>query len=228
MMEKLFNLDSPWMRGLSKLADLAVLNIVALICCIPVVTIGASLTAMHYVLLKMARDEEGKILQSYFKSWKENFRQATILWLILLVLILILAGDVMILRYTQLDFPAVLKVLMIAAAIFVYMVSCYIFPVLARYENTIRNTVKNAFLMSVLSLPKTILMMVLYAVPVIILLIPMLMPLVLFFGFSAPAYLSAKLYSGTFKRFEPEEEEFSGEMEEAGDEEVQEVRGNTF
>ncbi len=228
MMEKLFNLDSPWMRGLSKLADLAVLNIVTLICCLPVVTIGASLTALHYVLLKMARDEEGKILQSYFKSWKENFRQATILWVILLAVILILAGDVMILRYTQLDFPTVLKVLMIAAVIFVYMISCYIFPVLARYENTIRNTVKNAFLMSILSLPKTILMMVLYIVPVIILLIPMLMPLVLFFGFSAPAYLSAKLYSGTFKRFEPEEEDFSREMEEAGHEEVQDIRGNTF
>lgn len=227
-MEKLFNLDSPWMRGLSKLADLAVLNIVTLICCIPVFTIGTSLTALHYVLLKMARDEEGKILSAYVKSWKENFRQATILWLIMLAVILILAGDVLILRYTQLDFPAVLKVLMIAAVIFIYMVSCYIFPVLARYENTIKNTVKNALLMSVLSLPKTILMMVLYLIPVIICLIPMLIPLVLFFGLSAPAYLAAKLYSGTFKRFEPEEETGAGEMEEAGDEEVQDIRGDVF
>ena len=57
-MGKLFNIDSPVMRFLGKVADLMILNLVTLLCCIPVVTIGASLTAMHYVLLKMVRNEE--------------------------------------------------------------------------------------------------------------------------------------------------------------------------
>ena len=69
-MGKLFNIDSPVMRFLGKVADLMILNLVTLLCCIPVVTIGASLTAMHYVLLKMVRNEESYIVRSIFKSFK--------------------------------------------------------------------------------------------------------------------------------------------------------------
>ena len=83
-MGKVFALDSPLMNGLSKLADLIWLNILATICCIPIITIGASLTALHYVVLKMVKDEEGYITRSFFKSFKENFKQATLMWLMLL------------------------------------------------------------------------------------------------------------------------------------------------
>ena len=71
-MGKLFNIDSPVMRFLGKVADLMILNLVTLLCCIPVVTIGASLTAMHYVLLKMVRNEESYIVRSFFKSFKRD------------------------------------------------------------------------------------------------------------------------------------------------------------
>jgi uncharacterized membrane protein YesL len=81
---RIFNAESPLMEGLSKVADLVILNLLVLLCCIPVITAGAALTGMHYVLLKMARDEEGYIVRSYFKSFKENFLQATGMWLIFL------------------------------------------------------------------------------------------------------------------------------------------------
>ena len=87
---KLFNLDSPLMQGLSKMADLMWLNVLTLLCCLPVVTMGASLTAMNYVALKIVRDEECYISKSFFKSFKENFKQATIIWLMILVAALIL------------------------------------------------------------------------------------------------------------------------------------------
>ena len=60
---KFFNLDSPVMQALGKMADLMWLNILTLICCIPVVTVGASLTAMHYMALKIVRNEECEVLR---------------------------------------------------------------------------------------------------------------------------------------------------------------------
>ena len=81
---RIFNADSPLMEGLSKITDLVILNLVVLVCCLPVITAGAALTGMHYVLLKMVRNEEGYIVRSYFKSFKQNFLQATGMWMIFL------------------------------------------------------------------------------------------------------------------------------------------------
>lgn len=103
-MGKLFNIDSPVMRFLGKVADLMILNLVTLVCCIPIVTIGASLTAMHYVLLKMVRDRECYIVRSFFKSFKANFKQATVIWLIILLVLVIFAADLRIINASA-DFP---------------------------------------------------------------------------------------------------------------------------
>lgn len=206
-MSRFFDIDSPVMRFLTKVADLMILNLLTILCCIPVITAGAAFTSMHYVLLKMARNEEGYIVKAFFKSFKENFRQATIIWLFVLAFILIIIGDLLIFNYSAMEFPKALKAVLFAVTFLVMMVMVYVFPVLSRFENTIWNTLKNALLMSILSLPKTLLMIILYVVPIaVIFFIPMAVPLVFLFGFSAPAYFAAMLYSGTFKRFEPEEE----------------------
>lgn len=206
-MSKFFDLDSPVMRFLSRVADLMILNLIALLCCIPIVTIGASYTALHYVLLKMVRNEEGYIVRSYFKSFKENFKQATIIWIVILIFIMVFIGDLFIFNYSPMEFPKALQIVLFALTMIIYMVICYIFPILSRFENTIFNTVKNALFMSILSLPKTVLMMIIYIVPAAAMyFIPMATPFVFLFGISAPAYIAAMLYSGTFKKFEPEEE----------------------
>ena len=80
-MSKLFRMDSPLMRFLTKIADLMVLNILFCVTSIPLITIGASWTALYSVTLKMVRDEEGSVSRSYFRSFRQNFRQATLLWL---------------------------------------------------------------------------------------------------------------------------------------------------
>lgn len=206
-MSRFFDMDSPVMRFLGRVADLMILNLVALVCCLPVVTIGASLTAMHYVLLKMVRNEESYIVRSFFKSFKANFKQATVIWLIILVLLAIFGADLRIVNDSSLGFPQALKILLYALLMVAYMTVCYVFPVLSRFDNTIRNTIKNALFMSILSFPKTVLMMVVYLLPAgIIYFSVAAVPIVFLFGLSAPAYVSAMLYSGTFKKFEPEEE----------------------
>lgn len=213
-MGKIFDLDNPIMRFLSKMADLMLLNLIALICCIPIVTIGASMTALHYVLLKMVRNEEGYIVRSFFKSFKENFKQATVIWLIILLFLIIFAGDLFIMNYSTIQFPKALRVILFAIALFVSMVVCYVFPVLSRFDNSIFKTIKNALFMSILSLPKTILMLVVYVLPIGALYVTtMAMPIIFLFGISAPAYIAAMLYSGTFKKFEPEEEPYIDKFE---------------
>ena len=78
---RIFNAESPLMEGLSRVFDLMILNLIVLVCCLPVFTAGAALTAMHYVLIKMVRDEDGYLIRSYLRSFKENFVQATGMWL---------------------------------------------------------------------------------------------------------------------------------------------------
>lgn len=217
-MGRFFDIDSPMMRFLSKVADLMILNILMILCCIPVITAGAGIVGLHYVLLKMARNEEGYIAKGFFKSFKENFKQATVIWLIVLAFIGIFIADWVVFNFSVLQFPKVLKIVLAVLFVLVYTVACYVFPLLARFENTISNTFRNAFFMAILNFPKTLLMLVVYAMPVAVLyFLPVATPLVFLFGFSVPAYLAAMLYSGIFKRFEPAEEpmadEFSIDME---------------
>lgn len=211
-MGRIFNLDSPVMSFLNKLADLIYLNFLTAICCIPIVTIGASVTALNYVALKMVRNEEGYITRSFFKSFKENFKQATVIWLIMLVCAFVFGGDIFIMRYSNLEFPEWLKIALIAVGALLLFATIHVFPVLARFENSIKNTFKNSLFMGILSLPKTIAMMVCWVIPVVIIaFIPRMLPLVFGLGISGPAFLNALLYNGTFKRFEPKPEEETSE-----------------
>ncbi|MCM1173737.1 MAG: DUF624 domain-containing protein [Blautia sp.] len=206
-MSKIFDLDSPFMRVLNRIADLMILNFLVIICSIPVFTIGAACTGMHYVLLKTVRGEEGYLVRGFFKSFKQNFRQATVLWLLMLLVIGVYVGDFLIFTYSGVKFPTVLMIAILAIAIVFLMVAVYVFPVLARFDNTIKNTLKNAFCMAVLNLPKTLLMNLLLAVPMVIMYFSAYATIfVILFGISAPAYASACLYSGIFKKFEPEEQ----------------------
>lgn len=206
-MSRFFDMDSPVMRFLSRVADLLILNLITLVCCIPLITIGASVTAMHYVLLKMVRNEEGYIVRAFFKSFKQNFKQATIIWIFILLFLIIFAGDIFIFNYAAIEFPKALRVVLLALSLVVGMITAYVFPILSRFDNTVGNTFKNALFMSILNLPKTVLMLIMYIVPVALLLfVPMAIPIVFMFGISVPAFFAAMLYNKTFKRFEPVEE----------------------
>lgn len=200
---KFLSLDSPLMQGLGKMADLLWLNVLTLICCLPIVTIGASLTAMNYMALKIARNEECYITRGFFKSFRENFKQATLIWLLFLAVILVLTGDFLIMRNSGIEFGNIFQGIIMAIAIMVLFTLIYVFPVLARFENSIMKTIKNSFLMSLMLFPKTILMIIMYVIPVLIFfLVIQLMPLSLLFGLSVPAWGSAKLYNKFFRKLE--------------------------
>ena len=219
-MSRAFNFEGPVFTFLSRLADLFWLNLLFIVCCIPVITIGAATTALYYVTLKMAKDEEWYITRSYFKSFKENFKQATVIWIGFLVVGMIMITDLRIVNGGNtaeiLSSPALGNVIMVAVflmGIVILMVGTYIFPILAQFDNTIKNTAKNAFLISIRHLPYTIAMLVITAIPVVLIwFFPALFILVLIM-FSATAYFNSKLFNKIFVLYMPKEDSSSDPAE---------------
>lgn len=213
-MSRVFNFEGPVFTFLSRLADLFWLNLLFIVCCIPVITIGAATTALYYVTLKMAKDEEGYITRSYFKSFKENFMQATVIWIGFLVLGIIMIMDLRIVNGGNVaevfSSPALGNVIMVAVfvmGVVFLMTGTYVFPILAQFDNTTRNTVKNAFLISIRHLPYTIGMLIITALPIaLIWFFPALFILVLIM-FSATAYFNSKIFNKIFVLYMPKEDE---------------------
>lgn len=230
-MGKLFNLDSPFMRLLTKMADLMIVNFLTMLCCIPVVTIGAAMSAAHYVLLKMKRDEEGYITRDYFRAFKENFKQATIIWLIALLVIAVLIGDFLIITYnTVVEIPFLVQAVVLVIGILTIFTLTWVFAVQAKFVNTVKNTIKNSLMLSILNLFRTIVMIIVSLIPLVIFVFSVqLMPIAFLFGFSGPVYISVMLYNKPFKKLEDrilEAQEENGE--ETGEDNAEETDERIF
>ena len=214
-MGRFFNLDSPFVAFMNRVADLMILNVLFVICCIPVITIGPAVTALYYVTLKMARNEESYIAKSYFKSFKQNFRQGLVMWLIDLLLIGIFVLDFSVLngRITGVENPGtpmftVVRVVLMVLAFLMLFAFSFTFPVLAKFDNTIKNTYRNAFLMSIRHFPTALVTTLLWGV---VLLSGYLFPQViiahLLILFSLAAFISSFLFVKAFDNYIPKEEE---------------------
>ena len=165
-MNHLFNLDGPVLQFINKIVYSVYLNILWFICCIPVITIGASTTALFYVTLKISKNEEGSITKAFFHSFKENLRQGTVIWLILLAFGIILGIDGYVLyhmRFENVFWTLCTAVFCVAAAAYA-IILMYIFPLLARFDNTIVAMFKNALFIGVRFLFCTVLMSAIYFV----------------------------------------------------------------
>lgn len=220
-MDRIFNMDNKFFVFMGKVADLIIVNLLCIACCIPIVTAGASITALYYVTMKMVRNEEAYIVKSFFKSFKENFKQATIIHLIMLVTGLVLFFDLTIVRGVTGGMYRVLFCVFIAFAFLYVLLLLYIYPVLAKFYNTVRNTFTNSFLMAIRHLPFTILMLAFWAIPVLILLIPDIriqstfIMLFFMFGFAAIAYGQSFFFRKIFDHYIPKENEEEPALEES-------------
>lgn len=214
-MGRFFNMDNKFFVFMGRLADLCMLNILCIICCLPVVTAGASLTALYYVTMKMVRNEESYIFRSFFKSFKQNFRQATVINLIMLAAAALLYLDT---RITKAMEDPVGKILAMIFALFtmIYLIILlYLYPVLAKFYNSIKNTFKNALLMGIRHLPYTFLMLAVCASPLLILFIPsfqvqmFLILVLILIGPALAAYCNSHFFVRIFDKYIPEEADAS-------------------
>ena len=163
-MANIFRIDSPFMRIMTKLFDMIALNLVFLTCCLPVITIGASCTALHTVVLKTAAGDEPYVIKSFFEAFRKNFRQSTVSWIIILTAGIFLYVDSLMAAHMGTG-GMFMKLLLGTGSLFFFFAALYIFPIQARYENTIRANYKNALLLAVRHFPKTILLALTAAVP---------------------------------------------------------------
>ena len=201
------------MRALSKLADLMWVNILTMVCSIPIFTIGASFTAMHTVVYKLYKNEEGYITREFFKAFRSNFRQATLMWLIYLALGLLLCGDIWLMYKGYADMAMFFKVI-IGVAVVVYLFSLvWVFVLQSRYENPIKYTMKNTLMVSMSHVLYSLMMIILLVSPVVLLLFfNWAVPVCFLLGFSVPAFVQSILYAQVFDKIEhPQTEEEEGE-----------------
>lgn len=166
-MKDLFRLDSRWMQRFAMLTNLVCLNLLWLICCIPVFTIGAATSALYQTVFLYHDKEDDAVLLPFFRAFKENFKQSTILWLPMLVLLALLVFDVLYL--VSIGTGMAVLFLLIILMVLALGIMVHLFPLVARFQMTAKALLRTAFSLVVLHLPVTLLVIALTFLPVFLL-----------------------------------------------------------
>ncbi len=190
------------MRLLSTLTDLIILNLLWLVCSLPLVTVGASTTACYYVCLRMTRGEY-RVARDFFQAFRQNFKQSTVLWLIFALLAAFLIFDFKFLVVVSFTGQGVVKVVLLMLSALCIFAALYAFPLLAQFENTLKKTLQNALLLSIQHIWKTVIMVLIF-----VLLIDMFVFFPVFalrtaiiwvlYGVSGPVYLCCRTLKPVF------------------------------
>ena len=175
------------------------LNLWFVLTSLPLITIGASATAMHYVLLRIYRDElEYSITRNYFRAFRENFRQATAIWIVYIVFGAVLFADLFFITN-----PGFLKILVTIVSILLVLSLNWVFVLQSRYSNPVHATIRNAVVFSIMHPIDTVLMCALMLLPILLLISkPSTIPIVVIFGFSLAGIIRAMIYGKVFSQNE--------------------------
>lgn len=217
------NTNGKLFQTVEKIGNLIVLNFLYILFCIPIVTIGPATAAMHYVTLKMIRDEEDVILRPFLHSFKQNLKQGVVVGLITFGVGVFLSFDLYYI-YQMMMAGALLDKIVFVVVLFAFLVywmlTVYIFPLLAQFDNSTKQMFRTAAILAIRHLPATLCMGVISLAPVVLLmytpqtgLVSMLFYAIL--GFAAVALMQDKLMVRIFNQYIPAET--SGEeIEEVG------------
>ena len=209
-MKNMLDLDGPLVRALSDLNTLVILNILTALFCIPVITAGASVAAMHYVIMEMFENRGDGAAREFWKRFKENLRNATPVWLILLAAAIFIYVDCRIIMGGQTGLPRAMLVPLYIGAFIEASIAVYAFPLTARFVYSTGATFKNSAILAVANFPRTVLMVLYHVImPYLLFNVSRLLPLFFLVGISLPAYFSALLYMPVIRKMtgEPEPDE---------------------
>lgn len=161
--------DNPFIQLLTRIGDLILLNVLFLICCVPIVTIGASAAALTKVTQDIAMDTDAGVFMPFFRAFRDNFKQATLLWLGVAVIIAALASYRLIISaFCTGSASAVLGGILFVVTAVLLGIAVYLLPLMVRYENTLREIIRNGAILAICKLPRTIAMALMVAFPLII------------------------------------------------------------
>ena len=203
-MDKFFDSDNPVMRFLSRLVDLAALNIITVVYSLPLVTFGGAMAAMNYVLLHLVRGDETYVIKMFRKSFKDNFRQSIPEGLLVILIAVITATDMWALHGSESKLLTAMMIIITIAAVFIFVTAVYMFALQSRYENTVKGTIVNAFRLSAGNLPQTAVMALCWVIWALVLVyLHKAAPLAfLLYGFTLPGYMCSMLLSRIFTKLE--------------------------
>lgn len=215
-MSRLFSLENPFMQFLSKVCDLLILNVIFIFSCVPLFTIGASLSALNTIALKLVRGQDPYIVKGFFKAFVANFKQSTIVWLISVVVFIFFRYDYMIASSLEGSMFRIIQLLLLMIILVFAAAFLYVFPIISHYICTTKQAIRNAFLMSLGHLPYTLIMFAYFALIGFLLsastkTFGFVIGISMICGFSVTAYLCCILFSRVFKKYDPEEEKEAAE-----------------
>ena len=202
-MHLIFEHDSPIMQFLNRFSSLIILNILFLCTCIPVFTIGASLTALYDVVFRLDTPREGKTVSTYFRAFRKNFRQSTPVWLVFLALIVTSCINITYFSGIGGALGHVLFVLSAVILINCMLVLGFSFPLISQFDNTFSNTLKNSLLLSTAHLPRALMIAAINCFPWMLMLLNFYTFIQLSFlwmalYFAAAAYFNSRLLMKVF------------------------------
>lgn len=206
---KLFDYDGPLMSSLIYIGELILLNIVYVLCCVPIITIGAATAALYKVTLDQADGYSGAVLNRFFHAFKENFIKATLEWIVMILIGVLLIVDFQLITQVSFSLVHVVEIVFIVVLFLYLPTMTFLFPIQARFENTVAKTLKNAVALGIAKLPQSVLLIAMNYFPVILLVINItaffyIIPFWFVIGFSATAQISAYILRRIFRKISPQ------------------------
>lgn len=202
-MRRIFDMENPFWQGINVIADMMLLNLLTLLCSAPVFTMGAAFTAMNDMVIRIIRQEEGNIIRGYGRAFRKNLKKGCLFGILLLLAAALLYFDYL----CSLAYAPMFRYGIAALAVLVLVLSMYTFALLARYENKLAATIKNAAILAVGYFPRTLGMLA-FTLTFWLLGIRFFRigaPFLFLFGFSLPCYVCIILLREVFDRLKSKE-----------------------
>ena len=208
-MSRFFTPDNPVMEFIAKIFDLVIQNQIFIFSCVPIITIGASTSALSYVTLKMVRGEDPYIWRNFWKSFRQNFKQGTLVWIFSILIFIFLGMDFYIINSQNTSLFAVVRILLWIVCAVALSVFLYVFPVISHFVCTTKQALKNALLMTFGHLPYTLMMLALAGLLLFLCsssskLFAMIVVLSGICGFSVVSFVYSIMFDRIFQKYESE------------------------
>lgn len=199
----MFRPDGPIVQGAMKYAKVLYAYVLTLFCCIPIITAGAAFTALEYTLLKISKEEDGNIASDFFHSFKENFKQATILWIVYVAALAVMLFDIYFFLKVNAGNNNIMMFAMCIIAILLLLNMTWGFILLSRYNNSAMQTFRYALRISLIYFGYTLLMLALLVIPFYLAIENMeLAPYIIVIGVTLSGFVRPKLYGKVFDKIE--------------------------
>lgn len=189
---------------LNKIGDIIIANLLFIACSVPLITIGPALTALYHCMLRTVKGNQTGVLKTFFRAFRQNFRQSSILWIGLCASFLIVSANLRFLSRTNHPAAQIFFLLSCGLLALSGVTALYVFPVVAAFEGTLKMHLKNSLLFAFTHMTATFLAGAFSTVPMVMTyldrkLLPLYACCWFFFGFGLTAYLNSLLFYRMFR-----------------------------